>query len=121
MIHRDSAATPVRLSVPATILIASLLTFGLGWGVATIISHGGTKPLKIVGYLSGTITAVDVDGSAICITPSNGAQHCGAPLMRPGQPKLQMGQHVEVSVQRLDLGEGSSEDVFVVTNPGPGL
>jgi len=122
MIHRDSVAKPVRLGVRTTIVIALLLAFGLGWGLATIIHNGGTKPLKVVGHLSGTITAVDVDGSAICITPSNGgAQHCSIPLMRPGQPKLQMGQRVEVSIQRLDLGGGSWEEVFVVTNPRPGM
>jgi hypothetical protein len=122
MIHRDPVAKPARLSAPTTIfIIGLLLTFGLGWGLATIIDNGGSKPLKVVGHLTGTITAVDVDGSAICITPSKGgAQHCSIPLMRPGQPKLQMGQRVEVSIQRLDLGGGSSEEVFVVTNPGPG-
>ena len=123
MIHRDSVAKPVRLNAPTIIVIVLLLAFGLGWGLATIIYNSGSKPLKIVGHLSGTITAVDADGSAICITPDHSAhqsQQCSIPLMRPGQPKLQEGQRVEVSIQRLDLGGGSSEDVFVVTDPGPG-
>ena len=120
MIHRDSVAKSARLSVPTTIVIVLILAFGLGWGLAAIIYNGDSKPLKVVGHLSGTVTAVDVDGSAICITPPKGTQHCSIPLMRPGQPKLQMGQRVEVSIQRLDLGGGSSEEVFVVTDPRPG-
>jgi hypothetical protein len=75
-----------------------------------------------MGTFSGTVTAVDVNGSAICVTPDHQQQQrCSVPFMRPGQPQLRQGEHVRVSVQQLDTGGGSSEEIFVITSPSPGM
>jgi hypothetical protein len=100
---------------PATVALA--FTAGVaamfGWNNFT------AGQLQPGSYLSGTVSVVNHDGSAICLLPDGGGhQFCSTPFLQAGASPLAVGQHVTGRVAQIDNGEYSGE-VFVVTTPGP--
>lgn len=82
---------------------------------------GGTQPVTIGRYVTGTVVGVDSSGSAICLKPESGAEQlCGIPLQRPGAPRLSVGQFVGVATASISTGTaGSRIEALIVYVPPP--
>jgi hypothetical protein len=102
----------------AALVVIALIAFALGW-----LANGATfreNPVHLTDAFEGKVSQVDALGSAFCVVPdAGGEQRCSYPLRRPGAPKLELGQHVGVSVGWVALPNGVREEVFIVYSPAP--
>lgn len=114
-------ATASRRSGSSGLLwpIAVVLAFAIGVTAATgwnALTGGQLQPGPVIG---GTISVVNHNGSAICLTPDGGGKEfCGTPFLQAGSAPLAVGQHVSGRTAQLNNGSFSGE-VFIVTTPGP--
>lgn len=98
------------------------LAFLLGWGASLVGSAVSDPPVRIDGYLTGTVSQIDATGSAFCLIPdgrTQGEQRCSSPFQRPGSARLQIGQHISVAVERLRIDRDRMQEAFIVYDPPP--
>lgn len=115
-------AVPRRNIVAFAVTIIVLVAFAVGRATADGTLPTGEKPIRLVGFISGTVSQVDASGSAICIIADGrgpGDEHCSVPMLRPGAPKLQTGQHVSVALEWVQVTKDRAIEVFVVYAPPP--
>ena len=106
---------------PVAIVLALLAAFLLGWWlpgrIATI-----NQPVLTREFFSGTISAVDATGASICvIADTSGSLRCGRPMTNPGSQNLQVGDHVRIEVEEINVAGGGQVEVFVIYSPPPPL
>lgn len=112
---RASGSGRRALLWPAAVVLAFAagLAAVVGWNTFTA---GQLRPGAVI---SGTVSVVNHDGSAICLVPDGGGQQfCSIPFVQAGSSPFAVGQHVTGRVAQIDNGQYSGE-VFIVTSPGP--
>jgi hypothetical protein len=94
----------------------------VGWVAAGLWTSGfGTANLRLGEQFAGTVTQVNSDGSAFCMTQEpGGQQRCSSAFQLVGSPHLQVGQHVEVASAVIwPQGNPIGTEVYIVTAPAP--
>ena len=103
-------------------ILAGAVLFLAGVGVAVGISRAqsSSQALSVKGQIEGSVVSVTPDGSGFCIrSDADTQQHCSQPMQVPGSPILKVGNRVTVTDAFVDLGGGSSIEVYIVTSPAP--
>jgi hypothetical protein len=96
------------------VFVAGVGIGGFRLGLSTERHRGGD--LRVTGHFTGTVSYVDADGSAFCVTPRGGAQRCSVPFQPATAAPLTVGQNVAIATAELRHGDRARE-VFIVLSP----
>ncbi|MDP9183551.1 MAG: hypothetical protein M3P04_12340 [Actinomycetota bacterium] len=96
----------------ATVLILTGLSLG-AFHLGRSVERSRAGDLQITGHFSGTVSYIDLDGSAFCVTPPGHEQRCSVPYVQPSSDQLTLGEHVSVATAQLHEGDQTKE-VFIV-------
>lgn len=101
---------------PALVALLVIVAALLGWlGGSASRSDGG---LTTIGEMSGLVSVANEDGSKVCLAVAgNDTDRCGAVYRGPDDPPPAIGQRVSVSIGRLQMGDGATEEIFILEPP----
>lgn len=118
MFQRAHGAWP-RLRWPvalATWLLAGLVVVG---GLVSA-ADPGSRHVRVVREVSGTITIVNVTGAKFCLTiDGTSEQYCSEAYQLIGSVPLAVGEHVTGTVVLISTGPTTAQEGFIVTDPPP--
>ena len=107
----------VRWPVAALGVVIAVLLSGpmVAGAIGPDLSH-----LHPVRSVAGTVTIVNAAGDAFCMDLDvSGDQLCSVPYQPPGSARLQVGQHVSGTVLIRPVGDGTAEEIFVMSEASP--